>query len=88
MKAKSAKTIENKRANSAGKKRIAKPQSAKKNAKAVKGEYDFDLKELRAQQKKNFLERLKFIDSYVEWLKRTPNKVWSKQQNVIINQNI
>ncbi len=78
----------NKNANSSGKKSGSKLPSAKKNAKAGKGEYDFDLKELRAQQKRNFLERLKFIDSYVKWLKRTPNKVWSKQQNIIVNQNL
>ncbi len=39
-----------------------------------------DLKELKKKKEKNFQERLKFIDEYVEWLKKTPNKVWSKQQ--------
>ncbi len=43
-----------------------------------------DLKELKKQKEKNFEERLQFIDMYVEWLKKTPNKVWSKQQKEII----
>ncbi|MDO8553190.1 MAG: hypothetical protein Q7S22_00140 [Candidatus Micrarchaeota archaeon] len=42
-----------------------------------------DLKELKLQKKKNFEERLRFIDQYVEWLKKTPNKVWSKQLKVL-----
>ena len=33
------------------------------------------------QKKQNFIERLRFIDAYVDWLKKTPNKVWSRQQN-------
>ncbi len=40
---------------------------------------DVDVKELKKQKKQNLEERLKFIDQYVEWLKHTPNKVWSKQ---------
>jgi hypothetical protein len=43
------------------------------------------IEELEESKKKNFEERLKFIDSYVEWLKKTPNKEWSKQQNKIVN---
>lgn len=38
-----------------------------------------DLKELKKQKKQNQRERLEFIDQYVEWLKKTPNSVWSKQ---------
>lgn len=44
-----------------------------------------DLKELEKEKKKNKEERLKFIDLYVEWLKKTPNKMWSKQQNKFLN---
>ena len=44
-----------------------------------------DLKELEADKKRNFEERLRFIDVYVEWLKRTPNAVWSKQQKDLID---
>ncbi len=28
---------------------------------------------------------MKFIDLYVEWLKKTPNEVWSKQQKELID---
>ncbi|OIO23147.1 hypothetical protein AUJ65_04265 [Candidatus Micrarchaeota archaeon CG1_02_51_15] len=45
-----------------------------------------DLRKLKADKKKNFEERLDFISRYVEWLKKTPNAEWSKQQNVVINQ--
>ncbi|UCH88942.1 MAG: hypothetical protein JSV49_12020 [Thermoplasmata archaeon] len=44
-----------------------------------------DLKELEDDKKRNFEERLKFIDLYVEWLKKTPNSVWSKQQKKLID---
>lgn len=37
-----------------------------------------NLKELKKDIKKNEKERLEFIDRYVEWLKKTPNKKWSK----------
>jgi len=37
-----------------------------------------DLQELKKEKKKNFEERLRFIDNYVEWLKRTPNCEWSR----------
>jgi hypothetical protein len=45
-----------------------------------------DLVELRAQKEENFRERLKFIDQYVDWLKKTPNKTWSRQQKAVIDQ--
>jgi hypothetical protein len=44
-----------------------------------------DLEELEKQKKRNFQQRLEFIDQYVEWLKKTPNKKWSKQQKKIID---
>jgi hypothetical protein len=44
-----------------------------------------DLKALEQFKKDNFRERLEFIDKYVEWLKKTPNKEWSSQQNTIID---
>jgi hypothetical protein len=40
-----------------------------------------DITELKADIEKNRQERLKFIDQYAEWLKKTPNDVWSRQQN-------
>jgi len=47
---------------------------------------NIDLEELRAQKDENFRDRLKFIDLYVDWLKKTPNKKWSRQQKTIIDQ--
>jgi len=46
---------------------------------------DVDIEELRADKARNFEERLRFIDLYVEWLKKTPNHVWSKQQKELID---
>jgi len=37
-----------------------------------------DIKQLKKEIKQNQKERLEFIDRYVEWLKKTPNKKWSK----------
>lgn len=45
---------------------------------------DIDLEELKKWKEKNFQDRMKFIEKYTEWLKKTPNKVWSKQQKDII----
>lgn len=39
-----------------------------------------DLKELEMEKERNFQQRLKFIDAYAEWIRKTPNKVWSRQQ--------
>jgi len=44
-----------------------------------------DFAELEEEKKRNFEQRLKFIDMYTEWLKKTPNKVWSRQQNKFLN---
>ncbi len=44
-----------------------------------------DLRELKEEKKRIFKERMRFIDLYTDWLKKTPNKVWSKQQNKLIN---
>ncbi|MDP2666682.1 MAG: hypothetical protein Q8P05_04250 [Candidatus Diapherotrites archaeon] len=38
-----------------------------------------DRKALRADVEKNRKERMAFIDYYADWLKKTPNSVWSKQ---------
>jgi len=37
-----------------------------------------DLKELEEDKKRNRKEHQDFIRLYVEWLKKTPNKKWSK----------
>jgi len=34
---------------------------------------------------KNFKQRLEFVEYWANYVKTHPNKVWSKQQNVIIN---
>jgi hypothetical protein len=44
-----------------------------------------NLKELEKMKKENFEDRLKFIDKYTEWLKKTSNKEWSSQQKKIID---
>lgn len=44
-----------------------------------------DIKELKKEKETNFKERLDFIDRYVEWIKATPNKVWSKQHKDFID---
>ncbi len=44
-----------------------------------------DLLEIDREIKRNKSERLKFIDYYTDWLKKTPNKAWSKQQNKLLN---
>jgi hypothetical protein len=44
-----------------------------------------NLKELEKIKEANFRERLEFIDKYVEWMKKTPNKTWSSQQKDLID---
>ncbi len=44
-----------------------------------------DIEELKKEKETNFKERLDFIDKYVEWIKATPNKVWSKQHKDFID---
>ena len=44
-----------------------------------------NLREMAEEKKRNFEERLRFIDMYVEWLKKTPNAVWSLQQKTLID---
>ncbi len=44
-----------------------------------------DLKILEKEKEKNFQQRLKFIDAYVEYVKKTPNKKWSAEQKRLIN---
>ena len=45
----------------------------------------FNLKELEKQKKENFKERLEFIKKYAEWIKKTPNKIWSKRQKEFLD---
>jgi len=41
--------------------------------------------ELLFNKEKNFRERIKFIISYVDWVKSVDNEVWSSQQAKFIN---
>ena len=40
-----------------------------------------DFKELEEELARNRKQRMEFIDLYAKWPKKTPNKVWSRQQN-------
>lgn len=44
-----------------------------------------DLEELKKEMERNRQQRMEFIDMYAKWLRKTPNKVWSSQQNVLLN---
>ncbi len=44
-----------------------------------------NLEELKIQKEENFRERLKFIDQYAKWVKKTPNKEWSTQHKALTN---
>ena len=44
-----------------------------------------DLAELKKEMELNKKQRREFVKMYAEWLRKTPNKVWSKQQNKLIN---
>ena len=38
-----------------------------------------DREEMREEVKRNSEQRLDFVRRYANWVKKTPNKVWSKQ---------
>ena len=42
-------------------------------------------KALKNRKRQNLLDNLKYIDLYVEYIKKTPNKEWSREQNKFIN---
>lgn len=44
-----------------------------------------DLAELKKEMELNRRQRIEFVKMYAEWLKKTPNKVWSRQQNKLLN---
>ncbi len=46
------------------------------------------LRELRKKKERNFEERLKFTDYWVDYIKKTPNEVWSAQQKELIDAQI
>ena len=43
------------------------------------------IKEMGKEREANRKSNREFIDFYVDYLKKTPNKKWSKQQNLLIN---
>lgn len=49
---------------------------------------DIDLEELKRFREQNFKDRLAFIDTYAEWLKKTPNKDWSSAQRKLIDKRV
>jgi hypothetical protein len=46
---------------------------------------NIDIEELEKFKKKNFEERLKFIEFLADYIRKTPNKVWSSQQKKIVD---
>lgn len=46
---------------------------------------EIDLEELKRQKEQNFKERLEFLDFYAEWLKKTPNAKWSRDQKELMD---
>ena len=44
-----------------------------------------NLKEIREQEERDLKGDLEFIKLLVDYMKKTPNKVWSKQQADFIN---
>ncbi len=51
-------------------------------------EVNVDLNELEDFKKRNFEERLWFIDFWANYIKEHSDEEWSKQQNVLINSQI
>ena len=47
-----------------------------------------NLKEFEEKKEKNRQERIEFIDLYTDWLRKTPNEVWSKHHANFINSGI
>jgi hypothetical protein len=43
------------------------------------------LKELEEEKERNFKQKLEFVRLYVKWIKKTPNKEWSRQHSNFIN---
>ncbi len=44
-----------------------------------------DLKKLKKFKEENFKDRLEFIDKYAEWILKTQNRKWSKEQKKLID---
>jgi len=48
-------------------------------------ELNINLKELEDDKRRNFEERLKFIDMWVDYIKSHSDEEWSSQQKTLIN---
>ena len=46
---------------------------------------EIDLEELGKEMESNRLQRREFVRQYAQWLKKTPNKVWTKGQNRLLS---
>ncbi len=44
-----------------------------------------NLSNVEEDRKKNFEQRLRYVEEYAEWVKDTPNEIWSKQQKDMID---
>lgn len=44
-----------------------------------------DLKELEKEMELNKKQRLEFVRQYAQWIKKTPDRKWSRQQNILLN---
>lgn len=51
-------------------------------------ELKINLRELEEDKRRNFEERLKFIDLWVGYIKTHTDKEWSEQQRVLIDSQI
>ena len=45
---------------------------------------EIDLDEMEKFKEENFKERLRFIKSYADWMKKKSNKEWSSQQKEVV----
>ena len=39
-----------------------------------------DFEEMEKEKEMNWIQRMQFIEFHAEYLKKTPNRVWSRQQ--------
>ncbi len=44
-----------------------------------------DFNQLQKEKERNFMERLKFVEYWANYVKTHPDEDWSEQQNIIIN---
>ena len=51
----------------------------------MSAEIKISMRELRENKRRIFEERLRFIDLWVDYIKKTPNEAWSVQQKVVVD---